>query len=292
MPHREDVMLEDVDLFADSPGRSRARGRAAAASRSPTCETGAESHRIDFPEADLRRRPRRTTPSSTRRRSASPTSRWSRRRRVYDYDIATSERDAAQARPRSSAATIRRRYAVGAHLRDAPATARRCPISLVYRKGAQPRRQAPRCCSTATAPTASLPHVGFDSQPLSACSTAAWSTPSRTSAAAATWARSGTTQGRMMNKKNTFTDFIAVRRAPDRAELHAPKDRARHRGRQRRRAAHGRGDEHAARPLQGRGGARALRRRDQHHARRVAAAHRRRVRGVGQSRSKKPSTTT
>ena len=89
-------------------------------------------------------------------------------------------------------------------------------------------------------------------------------------------------QGRMLNKKNTFTDFIAAaehliaQQTTRRAQLVD-------RGRQRRRTADGRGGQPAARSVQGRGGRGAVRRRDQHHARRQPAADHRRVRGVGQS---------
>ena len=88
-------------------------------------------------------------------------------------------------------------------------------------------------------------------------------------------------EGRMLKKKNTFTDFIAAAEHLVAAEVHE-QGPAGHHGRQRGRPAHGRGHQHAARPVQGRGLLRAVRGRDQHHARRVAAPHRRRVRGVGQ----------
>ena len=64
----------------------------------------------------------------------------------------------------------------------------------------------------------------------SACSTAASSTPSATSAAAAISARSGTTRARMLKKKNTFTDFIAVAETLDRRQVHV-EGPPRHRGR-------------------------------------------------------------
>ena len=46
--------------------------------------------------------------------------------------------------------------------------------------------------------------------PCYPCSTAASSTRSRTSGAAARWAGSWYTDGKLLRKKNTFTDFIAA----------------------------------------------------------------------------------
>ena len=91
--------------------------------------------------------------------------------------------------------------------------------------------------------------------------------------------------GRMMKKKNTFTDFIAAAEHLIAREVHE-QGPAGHRRRQRGRPADGRGGQHAPRPLQGGALVRAVRGRDQHHAGRDAAAHRRRVRGVGQSQDR------
>ena len=55
--------------------------------------------------------------------------------------------------------------------------------------------------------------------------------------------------GRMMNKKTTFTDFIAVRRRSGEARLRIERSSG-HRRPQRRRPAHGRGAEHASRSFQ------------------------------------------
>ena len=138
------------------------------------------------------------------------------------------------------------------------------PISIVYRKGFVADGKAPAAADGLRL-LRRLERRRLRLDRSSASSTAASSTPSATSAAAATSARSGTTQGKMLKKKNTFTDFIAVRRDARRRQVHV-EGPPRHRGRHRRRAAHGRRGEHAARPLQGRRRARAVRRRDQHDA--------------------------
>ena len=82
--------------------------------------------------------------------------------------------------------------------------------------------------------------------------------------------------GKMLVKRNTFTDFIACRRAPHRSRLRRPHPR-RHRRRLRRRPAHGRSHQSPPRSLPRRTLPRPLRRRDEHHARRLAPAHRSRV---------------
>ena len=89
-------------------------------------------------------------------------------------------------------------------------------------------------------------------------------------------------QGRMMKKINTFNDFIDCAEYLVKNEIHGSRS-AGDSGRERRRPAGRRRDEHAARPLQGGRGPGAVRRRHQHHARRVAAADDERVSGVGES---------
>ena len=99
------------------------------------------------------------------------------------------------------------------------------------------------------------------------------STPSPTSAAAASSARTWREQGRMMQKMNTFTDFIDCAEYLIKQQLHI-EGPARHPGRQRRRAAGGRRRQHAAGPVQSGRRAGAVRRRHQHDARRVACRSR------------------
>ena len=76
IPHREDVMLEDVDLFARHCGGARARGRLPAAARRELRDRRGASGRVA--RAGLFASTAPATPSSTPTPSASPTSRWSR----------------------------------------------------------------------------------------------------------------------------------------------------------------------------------------------------------------------
>ena len=69
----------------------------------------------------------------------------------------------------------------------------------------------------------------------------------RISAAAASWATPWHDAGKMSCKRNTFTDFIAVTEQLVRAGAMATPRARRHRRRQRRRPADGRGRQHAAR---------------------------------------------
>ena len=74
--------------------------------------------------------------------------------------------------------------------------------------------------------------------------------PSRMCAAGARWARRGIEDGKLRNKKNTFTDFIAVAEYLVKAGYGDPEAHLRD-GTQRRRPDGRRGREHAARSLQG-----------------------------------------
>ena len=79
------------------------------------------------------------------------------------------------------------------------------PVSIVYRKGFVATAMGPfplwlRLYGFAT--PASFPATGF------ACWTAGWPSPSRISAGGTRWAKSGGEDGMLMNKKNTFFDFI------------------------------------------------------------------------------------
>ena len=96
--------------------------------------------------------------------------------------------------------------------------------------------------------------------------------------------------GKLLNKKNTFTDFIDCGAAPGRRGLHRARSAVRQ-GRQRRRTADGCRAQHGARAFRGHHRQCSVRRRSHHHARRHDPADDRRVRRVGQSRTT-PSTTT
>ena len=96
--------------------------------------------------------------------------------------------------------------------------------------------------------------------------------------------------GKLLNKRNTFTDFVACARhlADDRLDLRGPAGR---RGRQRRRPAHGRGREPGARGVRRDRRRRAVRRPADHDPRPVAAADGHRVGGVGQPAATTPRST-
>ena len=85
----------------------------------------------------------------------------------------------------------------------------------------------------------------------------------------------------MMQKMNTFNDFVDCAEYLVEEQVHVVRP-ARDPGRQRRRSARRAAVEHASRSLQGGRRAGAVRRRDQHDARRLAAAHHQRVHRVGQ----------
>ena len=87
--------------------------------------------------------------------------------------------------------------------------------------------------------------------------------------------------GKLLRKKNTFTDFISCAEHLVGAALHVAREALRH-GRQRRRHADGRGGEPASGAVQGRGGPGPVRRHRHHHARPGHSPHHRRVRRVGQ----------
>ena len=179
---------------------------------------------------------------------------------VYDYDVKTGKSELLKQQPVLGGydPTLYKSERVYATASDGT----KVPVSLVYKKDVEARRLAPAAASAPTARTASR-RTSASTRTASRCSTAASSSPSRTSAAAATSARSGTTPGKMMTKKNTFTDFIAAAEHLVKAEVHVA-GAPRHHGRLGGRAADGRGRQHAPRPVQGRRRLRPLRRCRQH----------------------------
>ena len=133
--------------------------------------------RVDDP-AELGLRARRRDPRSARCSSSSrsrPT-------------IPSATRASTCTRPRPTAPRSRSRSSTA-----------RAPSSTARR----------RCWSTATARTGSRWSRG-SARAASACSIAAGSTRSRTSAAARRWAAAWYEDGKLMKKANTFTDFIAA----------------------------------------------------------------------------------
>ena len=133
-------------------------------------------------------------------------------------------------------------------------------------QGHAARRHARRSSSTATARTATRSSRTSISD-ASACSIAAGSTRSRTCAAARRWAAAWYEDGKLLNKRNTFTDFIAVTEYLVAAALRRARQGVREGG-----SAGGlldrRGREHAARPLSRHRRVRAVRRRRHDDARR------------------------
>ncbi len=203
VPHRDDVMLEDFDLFAkwtvlyerqDALPRIRVRN-----------EASGESYRVDFPEAIYSAGPQNNhefDTSALRIEYESFTTPPS----VYDFDMATKERKLLKQQEvlggyDSSRYTSERRYATATD-------GTRVPISLVYKRGFVADGKAPMLL-TAYGSYGAPSDAGFDSRVVSLLD--------RGVVYAVGHIRGGGDlgkkwhdQGRMMSKKNTFTDFIAV----------------------------------------------------------------------------------
>ena len=154
----------------------------------------------------------------------------------------------------------------------------------------RPGAPARRCSFTATAPTA-IPPIRTSIQPSSACSTAASSTPSPTSAAAQEMGRAWYDDGKLFKKMNTFTDFISCGEYLVRHGYTSPEKLFASGG-----SAGGllMGAVVNLRPDLFKGGhrRRALRRRGHHHARPLHPPDHRRVRRVGQSQPAPTTTNT
>ena len=145
-------------------------------------------HEVAFPKA--------STPLSRARR---PSSRSASFRYNYQSMVTPAASTTTTWRPHER--TLRKRQEVPgydpAHYATERqwATARdgvKVPLSIVYRKGF--KRDGTRAALPLRLRLLRLRHAGRLQQPTgSACSTAAWSTPSPTSAAATRWARPGTT---------------------------------------------------------------------------------------------------
>ncbi len=162
------------------------------------------------------------------------------------------------------------------------ATARdgtKVPVSLVYRRGFKPDGSAP------------LLQEGYGSYGISSdpdFSISRLSLLDRGFVFAIAHVRGGDEMGRdwyengkLLNKKNTFNDFVDVTRFLVAKGYADPRTRLRHR-RQRGRSADGRDSQRSAARLQGDRRRSALRRRRDDHARRDHPAHHQRVRRVGQ----------
>jgi oligopeptidase B len=203
IPHRDDVMLEDFDLFKDWTvlyERSDALPRIQV-----TDASLAGSYRIEFPEAIYSVGPQNNREFDTgtlRYEYESFTTPPS----VYDFDMATKERRLLKQREvlggyDPSRYTSERRYATASD-------GTKIPISLVYKKGVVADGKAP-CLLTAYGSYGASNDAGFDSTLVSLLD--------RGVVYAVAHIRGGGDlgkkwhdEGRMLKKKNSFTDFIAV----------------------------------------------------------------------------------
>ena len=136
-PPRGRDARRSFDVFQDHYVPLRARGRAAAAPRHGPRERRVE-HEIEFPEPTYDVGPGDQRRVRHARASASATSRFVTPPSVYDYDVKTRQRDAAQAAAEVLGGYDPPRYTLRASATRRPPTARGCPIS------SSTRRDAPR----------------------------------------------------------------------------------------------------------------------------------------------------
>jgi oligopeptidase B len=200
--HREDVMLEDFDLFADWIvfwERSDALRRI----RVTSPRTG-DSYGVEFPEAIHSVSPennREFDTATLRFEYESFTTPPS----VYDFDMATKQRKLLKQREVLGGYDPTRYTSERRHATAADGT--KIPISIAYRKGFVADGKAPMLLGAYGSYGASS-DVSFSSNDVSLLD--------RGVAIAVAHIRGGGDlgkkwhdQGRMLSKKNTFTDFIA-----------------------------------------------------------------------------------
>ncbi len=200
--HRDDVMLEDFDLFS-SWGAVYERQDALPRIRVLDFKTGT-SHRIEFPEAIYAAGPENNREFDTNKLRIAYES-FTTPPAVYDYDVVTKQRTLLKQKEvlggyDPSRYVSERRYATASD-------GTRIPISIVYRKGTVRDGKAPLLLG-AYGSYGSPSDVEFDSNEISLLD--------RGVVLALAHIRGGGDlgkkwhdQGRMMTKKNTFTDFIA-----------------------------------------------------------------------------------
>ncbi len=280
IPHRDTVMLEDIDLFSSffvacerEDGLPRLR-LWKFQDQSPAAHPSGE---IAFPEPAYSASPGinriwETTQFRYGYQSlVTPGS-------VYEYNL--ESRESILLKQQEVPGGFDRTLYASERIHATAPDGVQVPISLVYRKDKREPGRSPLYVYGYGSYGYSLP-LGFNSNRLSLLD--------RGVVMAYAHIRGGGDlgkpwhdAGKMLVKRNTFTDFIAARPAPHRQRLRRPNPR-RHRGRLRRRPAHGRRHQLPPRSLPRRPLSRPLRRRDEHHARRFASAHRPRVRRVGRS---------
>jgi oligopeptidase B len=203
VPHREDVMLEDFDLFANWTVLTERQDALPRIRVSDAALAG--GYRIEFPEAiysaglENNKEFDTTTLRFEYESFTTPPS-------VYDFDMKTKERKLLKQREvlggyDPSRYGSERRYATASD-------GTKVPISLVYRKGFVADGKAPMLL-TAYGSYGASNDAGFDSTLVSLLD--------RGVVYAVGHIRGGGDlgkkwhdEGRMLKKKNTFTDFIAV----------------------------------------------------------------------------------
>ncbi len=217
LPCRDDVMVEGIDLFANWAVFSE-REDALPRLRITDLKTGS-SYRVEFPEAIY------SVSGNSNEEFDTKTFRFEYQsfttpRSIYDFDMATRDRRLLKQYEvlggyDPSLYTSERRYATAAD-------GTRIPISVVYRKGFVADGKAPALL-TAYGSYGAPWDAEFNSNRVSLLD--------RGVVFAVGHIRGGGDlgkkwhdQGRMMSKKNTFTDFIAVAEALI-ADRYASKDR-------------------------------------------------------------------
>ena len=270
--HRESVMVEGVDCFARFLALSEREGGLPRI-RVTELPSG-RSRRIEFPEPAYD-----AFPTSNRDYGAlhlrynyqsflTPSS-------VFDYDVASGE---SVLRKRTEVPGYDASLYRSERLEAAASDGAKIPISLVARKGVPLDGSAPMLLYGYGSYGLTV-DVAFNSNRLCLLD--------RGVVFAVAHVRGGGElgkawhdEGRMGKKMNTFTDLVAA--AEDLIARGWTVARpARDRGRERRRAACWSGRQPPARSLPGRHRDGSVRRRHQHDARRIAAADRGRVRGMG-----------
>ena len=217
VPHRDDVMLEDFDLFAKWTALYE-RQDALPRIRIADAALG-NGYAVEFPEAIYSAGPQNNREFDTQTLRFQYES-FTTPPSVYDFDMATKQRKLLKQQEvlggyDASRYTSERRYATASD-------GTKVPISLVYKKGFVPDGKAPMLL-TAYGSYGAPSDAEFDSTVVSLLD--------RGVVYATGHIRGGGDlgkkwhdQGRMLRKKNSFTDFIAVAEALI-ADKYTSKDR-------------------------------------------------------------------
>ncbi|MGB8510734.1 MAG: S9 family peptidase [Pyrinomonadaceae bacterium] len=203
IPHNKDVMLEDIDLFADFYVLSE-RANGLPRLRVTDLRTG-KSHDIEFPE------PVYTASLGANREFQTHTLRFNYQsfvtpNSIYDYDMASRKRELVKQQPVLGGYDAAQYKSERVYATASDGT--RIPISLVYKK--ELKRDGQRPLLLYAYGSYGIPtNVGFSANRLSLLD--------RGFVYAIAHIRGGGEmgkawhdQGKMMTKMNTFTDFIAA----------------------------------------------------------------------------------